>query len=168
MSEKLKNTLVQAAGQVAQHAKENPKAATAVGVGALVCAAPALVASPVLGLIGFGANGIVGGSAAAGFQSTIGSVVAPSLFATLQSAGAGGYGVSAVYGAVQGAAAVGAGGSLAASFRGKKKNPDKEKRDDDDDDDDESDADEGDGKQFAEKRGEEADDEGEGKSESRL
>lgn len=69
------------------------------------------------------------GSLAAGAQSGIGSVVAPSLFATLQSAGAGGYGVSAVYGAVQGVAALGTGGGLLASFR-KKKAADKDREGD--------------------------------------
>lgn len=134
------------------------------------------MAAPALGLAGFGANGIVGGqltpfvwvvhrfsvglltvllgSLAAGAQSGIGSVVAPSLFATLQSAGAGGYGLSAVYGAVQGAAAVGAGGSLAASFRGKKKD-DKEKKGDKDSE--ESEAEEGDEKKPTEKKSGEAD-----------
>lgn len=34
-------------------------------------------------------------------QSGIGSVMSPSMFATLQSAGAGGYGMAAVYPAVQ-------------------------------------------------------------------
>ena len=40
-----------------------------------------------LGAIGFGASGIVGGSIAAGVQSSIGNVVAGSLFAKLQSLG---------------------------------------------------------------------------------
>ena len=149
-----------------------------MGAGVLVCAVPALVAAPALGLAGFGANGIVGGpltpfvwivhrsspgllivllgSLAAGAQSGIGSVVAPSLFATLQSAGAGGYGLSAVYGAVQGAAALGASGSLAASFRGKK--ADKEKNGDKDGE--ESETDEGDEKQSKEKESGEVGDEG--------
>jgi hypothetical protein len=41
------------------------------------------------------------GSSAAAIQSSIGSVMSPSLFATLQSAGAGGYGVATVYPVVQ-------------------------------------------------------------------
>ena len=41
------------------------------------------------------------GSLAAAFQSSVGSVAAGGIFATLQSAGAGGYGVATVYGAVQ-------------------------------------------------------------------
>ncbi|KAH8737978.1 hypothetical protein BGZ61DRAFT_526017 [Ilyonectria robusta] len=92
-----------------QWASDHPIQATALGAGAAVLVSPAIVASPALGLLGFGANGIVGGSLAAGAQSGIGSVVAPSIFATLQSAGAGGYGVAAVHGVVQGAAAGGLG-----------------------------------------------------------
>lgn len=43
-------------------------------------------------------------------QAGIGNVVAPSVFATLQSAAAGGYGVAAVHGVVQAAgAAIGSG-----------------------------------------------------------
>lgn len=48
------------------------------------------------------------GSAAAGFQAGIGNVVAPSLFATLQSAGAAGYGAAVVNGAIQAGAGVSA------------------------------------------------------------
>lgn len=61
------------------------------------------------------------GSLAATAQSGIGSVVAPSLFATLQSAGAGGYGVPLVYGAVQaaGGTIMGATGGAAAWFKSK-------------------------------------------------
>ncbi|RMJ09672.1 hypothetical protein CDV36_010716 [Fusarium kuroshium] len=164
MADKVKMALTQAAGKAAQHAKDNPKAAVAVGAGVLVCAVPALVAAPALGLAGFGANGIVGGSIAAGAQSSIGSVIAPSLFATLQSAGAGGYGVSAVYGAIQGAAALGAGGSLAASFKGKK--GEKEKKGDKDGE--ESETDEGDEKQSKEKKGGEAGGEGKDNDKSHL
>lgn len=56
------------------------------------------------------------GSAAAGVQAGIGNVIAGSLFATLQSAGAGGAGVAIVNGVVQGvgvaAAAAGAGAAI--------------------------------------------------------
>jgi hypothetical protein len=58
------------------------------------------------------------GSAAAGIQSGIGSVAGGSLFAVLQSAGAGGYGVAAVHGVIQAVGvAVGARG-IGAWFRG--------------------------------------------------
>ncbi|KAI0446877.1 hypothetical protein F4803DRAFT_546729 [Xylaria telfairii] len=83
-------------------AATNPKQAAVAGVGAACVVAPMLVVAPVLSLVGFGANGIVGGSIAAGIQSGIGNVVAPSLFATLQSAAAGGYGVATVAATVQG------------------------------------------------------------------
>lgn len=51
----------------------------------LACATPA-----ILGAIGFSAAGPVAGSIAAGWQASIGSVVAGSLFAFLQSAAMGG------------------------------------------------------------------------------
>lgn len=55
------------------------------------------------------------GSLAAGIQSSIGNVLAPSLFATCQSAAAGGYGVAAVNAAVQaGGVALAAGAGSAA------------------------------------------------------
>jgi hypothetical protein len=95
----------------------------AAGVGLVLVVAPATVAAPGLAAVGFGAHGIIAGvftlsspsflnasqvntvsvlaSSAATAQSSMGSIVAPSLFATLQSAGAGGYGVATVYPAVQ-------------------------------------------------------------------
>ena len=71
-------------------------------IGGAVVAAPCLAASAV----GFGTAGIVGGSVAAGIQSTIGNVAAGSLFATMQSLGATG---SFVYGATAGSATAAAG-----------------------------------------------------------
>ncbi|KAI4596567.1 hypothetical protein KJ359_005323 [Pestalotiopsis sp. 9143b] len=58
-------------------------------------AMPAVVA-PALSAVGFTPAGIAAGSIAAGVHSTIGNVAAGSLFATLQSAGMGGYGVGVV------------------------------------------------------------------------
>ncbi|KAI1328027.1 hypothetical protein F5Y16DRAFT_369867 [Xylariaceae sp. FL0255] len=91
-------------------AMANPRQATAIGAGTALVVAPMAVAAPVLGLVGFGSLGPVAGSAAVAAQSGMGSVVAPSLFATLQSAAMGGYGVAAVAGTVQGA-----GGLIASS-----------------------------------------------------
>ncbi|KAF5662393.1 hypothetical protein FHETE_7978 [Fusarium heterosporum] len=91
----------------------------AIVAGAALIAVPALVAGPLLGIVGFGAGGVVAGSAAAGLQSGIGSVVAPSLFATLQSAGAGGYGVAAVHGVIQGVGAIAAAGGIGNWLRGR-------------------------------------------------
>ncbi|KAK8073381.1 hypothetical protein PG994_004280 [Apiospora phragmitis] len=71
------------------------------GICFLITAAPGIITSPDLAALGFGSNGVVLGSAAASVQSGIGSVIAPSLFATLQSAGAGGYGLASVSGVVQ-------------------------------------------------------------------
>ncbi|KAM0562152.1 hypothetical protein ACHAPJ_002597 [Fusarium lateritium] len=86
-----------------------------MGAGLAMAAAPALVASPALAAAGFGANGIVGGTVAAGAQSAIGNVVAPGVFATLQSAGAGGYGVAIVNGVVQGAGVIATAAGLKSS-----------------------------------------------------
>ncbi|KAI0876016.1 hypothetical protein GGS24DRAFT_453219 [Hypoxylon argillaceum] len=108
--------------QATEWAAANPGKASALGAGAVLVAAPMLVAAPVLGAAGFGANGIIAGSAAAGAQSGIGSVLAPSIFATLQSAAAGGYGVAAVSATVQGLGGVVASSAGAASllWKGKK------------------------------------------------
>ncbi|XP_036145399.1 interferon alpha-inducible protein 27-like protein 2B [Monomorium pharaonis] len=46
----------------------------------------------LLPILGFGSSGVIGGSVAASWQSSIGSVAAGSLFATLQSLGATGVG----------------------------------------------------------------------------
>ncbi|KAJ4268698.1 hypothetical protein NW762_002765 [Fusarium torreyae] len=101
-----KSFVFAAANSTFEYAKANPGSAAAMGAGLAVVAAPAFVASPALAAAGFGANGIVGGSVAAGAQSVIGNVVAPGVFATLQSAGAGGYGVAVVHGIVQGAGVI--------------------------------------------------------------
>ncbi|KAF7551606.1 hypothetical protein G7046_g7677 [Stylonectria norvegica] len=107
--------LRQVGEQAAQWITENPEAAIAIGAYAAVMFAPALISSPALGVVGFGADGIAAGSAAAGIQSGIGNVIAPSVFATLQSAAMGGYGVAVVHGAIQlGATAVAGTGALLA------------------------------------------------------
>ncbi|KAI1754076.1 hypothetical protein F4782DRAFT_61420 [Xylaria castorea] len=56
--------------------------------------APGLIWGPALNLLGFGVGGIGQGTAAAAAQSAAGIVAARSPFAFLQSAGAGGYGVT--------------------------------------------------------------------------
>ncbi|TLD26612.1 hypothetical protein PspLS_04369 [Pyricularia sp. CBS 133598] len=79
-------------------------AAIAIGaVGTAMVAAPGLFVLPVLASIGFGGSGPIAGGIAASVQSGMGNVLAPSLFATLQSAAMGGYGVTAVLGTVQAA-----------------------------------------------------------------
>ncbi|KAI1740092.1 hypothetical protein F4680DRAFT_419664 [Xylaria scruposa] len=111
--------------KVAEWAAANPGKTAAIGAGAVLIAAPMATVAPLLGAAGFGANGIVAGSAAAAVQSSIGSVGAGSLFATATSAGAGGYGVAAASACAQ---AVGAGVASAGvlSMFGKKKNEEKE------------------------------------------
>ncbi|EWG44243.1 hypothetical protein FVEG_05371 [Fusarium verticillioides 7600] len=81
-----------------------------MATGAALVVVPGLVATPILGILGFGAGGIAAGSAAAGIQSGIGSVAAGSA------------GLAVVNGIVQvsGAVVVGAGG-LAAKLKGKLK-----------------------------------------------
>ncbi|KAH0425479.1 hypothetical protein CcaCcLH18_10938 [Colletotrichum camelliae] len=64
----------------------------------------------------FGAEGVIAGSAAAGVHSAIGNVPASGVFAVLQSAGAGGFGVAAVYSGIQlVGGAVAASGALSSS-----------------------------------------------------
>ncbi|KAF9767091.1 hypothetical protein IL306_000386 [Fusarium sp. DS 682] len=99
--------------------QQNPGAPAAIAAGVAMITVPALVATPLLAAVGFGAGGIVAGSAAAGIQSGIGSVAAGSLFAVLQSAGAGGYGLAAVHGVVQAVGAVVGAGGIGAFFRGR-------------------------------------------------
>ena len=71
----------------------------------------ALAAPALLGAIGFGSVGPVAGSIAAGWQASIGSVTAGSLFAFLQSAAMGGpaMGVVAGIGGLGGGVMVAAG-----------------------------------------------------------
>jgi hypothetical protein len=92
-------------GWWSRQSKATKNGLAGAGVAAAVVAVPV-----VLTVAGFSAAGVVGGSFAAGWQSSIGSVAANSLFATLQSLGAL-YGVSASAGAgaVAFAGAAGAG-----------------------------------------------------------
>lgn len=103
--EKLGPALEDAGKWIQEHPGE-----TAVIAGAgIILIFPGLVTTPTLWVLGFGSEGVGAGSAAALAHSYIGDVVAGSAFATLQSAGAGGYGVVVVNGiASTGALAVGA------------------------------------------------------------
>ncbi|KAI4648389.1 uncharacterized protein J4E79_010011 [Alternaria viburni] len=60
------------------------------------------LAAMILSGIGFGAGGIVAGSAAAAMQAGIGNVVAGSVFATFTSAMMGGYGAPVIFGGLWG------------------------------------------------------------------
>ncbi|GJC90556.1 hypothetical protein ColLi_13394 [Colletotrichum liriopes] len=96
---KTKELTLETTEQTYQACKVSPGMAAAcgaVGVGLVIIAAPGIVAAPTLTAAGFGAEGVIAGSAAAGVHSAIGNVAAHSVFAVLQSAGAGGYGVGAV------------------------------------------------------------------------
>ncbi|KAI1164600.1 hypothetical protein F5B18DRAFT_614620 [Nemania serpens] len=79
----------------------NPGKAAAIGVGAVCIVAPMFVATPALEAVGFSASGVRYGSFAAEIQAGIGNVVSPSIFATVQSAQAAGYGIVPVSAAVQ-------------------------------------------------------------------
>jgi len=62
---------------------------------------PAALTGPLLATMGFGASGPVAGSIAAWLQSILGNVGAHSVFAYMQSAAMGGYGVATVNWTVQ-------------------------------------------------------------------
>ncbi|KUI68449.1 hypothetical protein VM1G_04343 [Cytospora mali] len=109
-------------------AAANPGSAVCVGVGVVgvgLLVAPMAAATPVLGAVGFGPDGVAGGSIAAGAQAGMGgSVAAGSAFATAQSAAMGGYGVGVVAGAVQGVGAALAGtAGIAGWMQAKKARP---------------------------------------------
>ncbi|KAM0249492.1 hypothetical protein ACHAQJ_009040 [Trichoderma viride] len=120
-----------AARRLGKAAWENPvlTAATVVtGAGVAVVAAPAVVTAPfmaIAGVAGFTPTGIAATSAASAIHAWIGNVAAGSIFATVQSAAAGGYGVAAVAGAAQTAggyvAGVGGIGTAATWWKGKSK-----------------------------------------------
>ncbi|KAL7955706.1 hypothetical protein V8C34DRAFT_234970 [Trichoderma compactum] len=120
-----------AAQQLGKAAWENPllaAATVATGTGLLVFAAPAILTAPIMGLAGAAGitpAGIAASSAASAIHASIGNVAAGSIFATLQSAAAGGYGVGVLAGAAQtaGGAVAGAGsvGGVLAYFKGKDK-----------------------------------------------
>ncbi|KAG4260543.1 hypothetical protein FPRO03_02366 [Fusarium proliferatum] len=95
---------------------QNMTSTAMIATGAVLAIAPAVAVTPVLAGLGFGAGGIV--AAAAGIQSGIGSVVAGSAFATLQSAGAGGFGLAVVNGVVQAAGVVVGGSGVATKLKG--------------------------------------------------
>ncbi|KAH6604623.1 hypothetical protein Trco_006330 [Trichoderma cornu-damae] len=114
------------AQQAANAAKGSPIAFSIASLGLVVLAAPAVITTPIIaaaGLMGFTSGGIAASSIAAGLHSGIGNVVAGSGFATVQSAGAGGYGLGVMTGLAQTAGGVMAaagtivGGALA-WFRG--------------------------------------------------
>ncbi|PSR92187.1 hypothetical protein BD289DRAFT_187022 [Coniella lustricola] len=91
------------AGNATEWAKGHPGTIVGVSTGAMLVAAPMAAAVPVLAVVGFGIWGPVPGTIATCAQAGLGGTVAAGgLFATLQSAAMGGYGVATVAGAVQG------------------------------------------------------------------
>ncbi|GFR40866.1 hypothetical protein Agub_g1517 [Astrephomene gubernaculifera] len=99
--------------------------AALIGTVAVVGAVAApVVATAALGAAGFSASGVVAGSAAAAWQASIGNVAAGSMFAFLQSAGAGGA-AAATFGsaATAAGAAIGTGAGVAVAMKTGGKKP---------------------------------------------
>ncbi|KAL8848450.1 MAG: hypothetical protein Q9221_006501 [Calogaya cf. arnoldii] len=84
---------------------------------AVLMVAPGFLAAPALSAVGFGKT-IAGGSAATVWHAALGTVASPSTFATLQSAGAGGYGVPVIHGMVRaGAVAASSLGAITSTLK---------------------------------------------------
>ncbi|KAL1710066.1 hypothetical protein EV121DRAFT_275951 [Schizophyllum commune] len=79
---------IEAAIRAKMWAKENPILATTLAGTALSLILAPILGPVILGALGFGPGGVVLGSWAAAMQASIGNVVAGSLFALAQSAGA--------------------------------------------------------------------------------
>ncbi|KAE9975172.1 hypothetical protein BLS_002726 [Venturia inaequalis] len=98
--------------------KDNPKKTALIVVCAVGVAVPVVFATPALAAAGFGAGGVTAGSLAASIQASIGgSVAAGSAFAVLTSAGAGGYGLATVCGAIQVVSGIGLFTTAASAFK---------------------------------------------------
>ncbi|KAK4240944.1 hypothetical protein C8A03DRAFT_30913 [Achaetomium macrosporum] len=82
--------------EIAQWIVDHPGQTAFLTVGGVVFFAPHLVTVPVLASLGFTADGVAAGSAAAALHSMIGTVSVGSIFTLLQSAGAGGAGLAVV------------------------------------------------------------------------
>ncbi|KAE9975173.1 hypothetical protein BLS_002727 [Venturia inaequalis] len=91
-TEHILNTFAEKLNTTLQWVHDNPIQTIALLLQILVLFSPSLVIAPILNALGFAANGVRAGSIAAWIHSTIAPVVARSLFALLQSAGAGGWG----------------------------------------------------------------------------
>ncbi|KAI4242568.1 MAG: hypothetical protein L6R40_003949 [Gallowayella cf. fulva] len=95
ISKAIKDWVIDHPNEVAQYA--------ATGV---VILYPGIVVAPILRVVGFASGGVVAGSAAATHQASLSPVAAKSIFSTLQSAGAGGYGLAVANGVVRAGGAV--------------------------------------------------------------
>ncbi|KFZ07988.1 hypothetical protein V502_09630 [Pseudogymnoascus sp. VKM F-4520 (FW-2644)] len=81
--------------------RAHPGQAVFYVVNGILVFTPAALTGPLLTSMGWGASGPVAGSVAASLQTMLGNVGAGSIFAYLQSAAMGGYGVAAVNGVAQ-------------------------------------------------------------------
>ncbi|KAK4145936.1 uncharacterized protein C8A04DRAFT_26093 [Dichotomopilus funicola] len=116
MAEQLVKLTQQLGHEIIEFIKEHPVQTVIIVAGVILIINPGGVAMPLLKIAGFGEGGVIGQSIASWIHSMIGNVSAGSLFALLQSAGAGGAGVN---GAVTGIGitltGLGAGGDRLAS-----------------------------------------------------
>ncbi|KAL7795960.1 hypothetical protein V8C37DRAFT_372647 [Trichoderma ceciliae] len=120
-SEPSNHSFADGARRLGKAAWDNPMltaASVATGAGILAVAAPAVVTAPILGMAGaagFTPAGIAASSIASAVHASIGNVAAGSIFATMQSAAAGGYGLATLTTAAQaaGGAVAGVGGVTA-------------------------------------------------------
>ncbi|KAJ7609245.1 hypothetical protein DFH06DRAFT_1247678, partial [Mycena polygramma] len=112
----MRKEAMQAGATVSRLRQEHPKATTVAGIGLITLGGLVVVPAVTVGtlnLLGFGPTGVVGGSAAAGIQSTYGGYVASgSAFALAQSATMGGIIVASVPLQVVSVGAMGLGASL--------------------------------------------------------
>ncbi|KAK6442117.1 hypothetical protein LTR95_001646 [Oleoguttula sp. CCFEE 5521] len=94
------------ASDMLQFTKDNPKVTGLLIIGVPLFMCPQMAAAPALKMFGFTSAGPAAGSLAAQWQGVVGAVPAAGTFASAQSAGMGGYGLSTVNGVVQGIAMV--------------------------------------------------------------
>ncbi|KAF2663860.1 hypothetical protein BT63DRAFT_444318 [Microthyrium microscopicum] len=120
--------LAKVADEVLDWIMENPDVVAIGAAGLIIMIAPGLVSTPLLSLAGFTPLGIAAGSVAAAAQVPVTS--SNSMFAILQSAGAGGDGLAIVNGAIQVTAALGTAALIAliVTEREKRKNSKTEKQ----------------------------------------
>lgn len=111
--------MARAAAGAGTYVKAHPYLFAAQVTGALLATAAA-AAPAILGAVGFGALGPIAGSAAAGWQASVGIIEAGSLFAWCQSAAMGGAAVNTIIatGAAGGGLAVAATAAAAGQSEG--------------------------------------------------
>ncbi|KAL3421795.1 hypothetical protein PVAG01_05951 [Phlyctema vagabunda] len=94
-------SLANAPAAVHRWISANPGQSALLVTNGILILTPAALTGPLLATMGFGASGPVAGTIAAWLQSSLGNAGAHGVFAYLQSAAMGGYGVATVNGLVQ-------------------------------------------------------------------